>query len=303
MSRSVSEENPITMGHEGSGVVHEVGPAVTTLAPGDRVSIEPGTPCRRCKQCKSAYYNLCRKMRFASDPPFHGLLARIVKIPEDFAYKLPDHLDLQEGALIEPCAVAVHANRLADVKAGQTVLVLGSGTVGLLTAAVAKAFGAMKVFIADINEKKLEVARNLVKCDDTFVPDLKATPEGNAARFKQQAGLEDGADVVMECTGAESSAQTAVYAARAGGIYVQVGMGKPMQSLPLLAMCDKELTCKASFRYGPGDYDLALELVSVGKVDVKPLVSNIFPFENAPEAWECTRKGEGIKNLIQGVKD
>lgn len=291
------------MGHEASGIVHEIGSAVTTLSPGDRVAIEPGFPCRRCKLCKAGKYNLCPDMRFAADPPRnHGTLTRMFMIPEDFVYKIPDSLSLQEAVLIEPLSVAVHGVRLANLCPGQTVLVQGSGTVGLLTAAVADAFGARDVYVADINKAKLDFAQSFLGCA-TFLSDTGSLAIEEAARFKKEANLPDGADIVLECTGVESSARTGLYAAAAGATFVQIGMGNPDQSLPLGVMGEKELIMKSSFRYGSGDYDIAIQLLESGKVKVKSMISSTVPFEKATEAWEKTRRGDGIKNLIQGVQD
>ncbi|KAJ5579744.1 GroES-like protein [Penicillium hispanicum] len=301
--RMVSEEQPLVMGHEASGIVDSVGPAVTKVVPGDRVAIEPGFSCRRCKQCKAGRYNLCADMKFAADPPDnHGTLTRMFRVPEDFVYQLPETVSLEEGVLVEPLSVAVHGARLAGVTAGQTVLVQGSGTIGLLAAAVVKAFGAKEVVVSDINQAKLDFARGLVGCK-SFMPDLKSTPQQEADRMKKAMGLEEGVDVVLECTGVESSVQTGIYASGPGGVVVQIGLGKPALTLPILDMCEKETVFKTAWRYAPGDYEVALSLLSSGRVSVKSLISTIVPFERAPEAWEMTKNGHGIKNLIQGVQD
>ncbi|CAI7624317.1 unnamed protein product [Penicillium pancosmium] len=297
--RMVSDEEPLVMGHEASGVVHSIGTAVTKVVPGDRVAIEPGFSCRRCKQCKAGKYNLCPQMQFAADPPGnHGTLTRLFRTPEDFVYRIPETVSLEEGVLIEPLSVAVHGARLADLTPGQTVLVQGSGTIGLLAAATAKAFGAKEVFISDINPAKLEFARDFVGCR-TFMPDVKSQPEEEAERMKKELDLGEGVDVVLECTGVESSVQTGIYASGPGGVVVQIGLGKPDLRVPILNMCEKETVLKTGWRYGPGDYEVALGLLSSGRVEVKSLISKIVPFEQAPKAWEMTRRGEGIKNLIR----
>ena len=289
------------MGHEASGIIHEVGTAVTSLKPGDRVAIEPGFPCRHCKHCKTGRYNICVGMKFAADPPTDGNLARFYKLPQDFVHKIPDGVSLEEAVLVEPLSVAVHVVRLADIKPGQTVLVQGSGTIGLLTAATAKAYGAKKVIIADINKAKLDFASKFVNCI-TFHTDVSSSPRHEAERQWQEAGVED-VDVVFECTGVELSIQTCFYALGRGGTMIQVGMGKPFVNVPLLDVCEKEMVLKVSFRYGPLDYETALHLLESEKVSVKPLISSTVPFEKASEAWEMTRKGLGIKNLIQGPQD
>jgi len=303
VTRKVSEEVPLVMGHEASGIVHSIGSAVTTLKPGDRVAIEPGFSCRRCKQCKAGRYNLCPEMKFAADPPHtHGTLSRFFRIPEDFAYKIPDNLSLQEAALVEPLGVAVHGVRLSELRPGQSVLVLGSGTIGLLAAAAARAFGANTIHIADISERKLEFAKSFLGCA-TLSPDLTSTPSKDAERFKEEMGEKHGVDIVLECTGVESSAQTGLHALAVGGTFVQIGLGKADQTLPLGMMCEKEAVVKTAFRYAPGDYEIALELLAAGKVTLKPLISSTVPFERASEAWERTARGEGIKNLIEGLSD
>ena len=301
---SVSDKKPIVMGHEASGTVHRIGSAVTTLKAGDQVALEPGFPCRRCVRCKEGSYNLCPDMRFAASPPdAHGVLCKFFRLPEDFVYKLPQGVGLEEGALVEPTAVAVHMNRLVDVGVGDKVVVFGAGTVGLLCAAVAKAFGARKIVLVDILEKKLEFAKKFVAGCETFIPGKGVGAEENAKKLTEQFGLEDGADVVLEATGAEPCIQTGVFVVRSGGRYVQGGLGKPMCDFPIVLMSAKELTMKGCFRYYGGDFRIALDLISGGKLAVKELITKRMDFEQATEAWETTKRGEGIKTLIRGVKD
>ncbi|KAJ6441355.1 general alpha-glucoside permease [Purpureocillium lavendulum] len=241
-------------------------------------------------------------MQFASDPPTDGMLCRYFKTQEDFLYRIPDHMSLQEGVLLEPLSVAVHSVRLSGLRPGQSVLIQGSGTIGLLTAATAAAFGASNIFISDINESRLEFAKTFVQCT-TFQPIAEATPADEAARFRTDVNIKDGVDVVLECTGVESSTQSGLHIIAAGGTFVQVGMGKPYQSLPLMVMSEKEITFKSAFRYGAGDYQTALELLKSRRVSVKPLIGATVPFEKAEEAWAMTQRGEGIKNLIKGLDD
>ena len=297
--------HPLVMGHEASGTIHEVGSAVTHLKPGDNVALEPGRPCRTCVRCKEGLYNLCTRMLYAAAPQnggMHGTLTKFFKQPADFCYKLPEGLSLEEGVLIEPTAVAVHAVRMVNVKPGQSVVVFGSGTVGLLCAAVAKAYGASKVVAVDILDSKLEFAEDYLK-RATFKPDIKVSAEDNAAKMVNVHSLGLGADAVIEASGAEASVNTAMHVLRTGGQYVQTGLGRSPISFPILAMSEKELHCHGAFRYGTGDYETALSLVSGGQVSLKGLISSVTPFEQATVAWEKTKKGEGIKNMIRGVID
>lgn len=302
------------MGHEASGTIHSTGPSVTTVKKGDHVAIEPGVPCHRCKACKDGSYNLCSKIKFAAAPPdCDGMLVKYYVVPEDFVHRVGREgkeggVSLQEAVLVEPLAVAVHAIRLMDVRPGETVAVFGSGTVGLLCAAVAKIFGAHRVVLVDVLERKLEFARQYFdgKCE-TFVPDITADAETNSVRLLEQLGLVDdehtGVDTVIEASGATLSVQTGLLIAKPGGKYVQTGLGKSDIEIPLVKLSQKELMVRGCFRYSSGDFSLAAELLRKGLVEVTSLISSVSPFENVIQAWEKTARGEGIKNLIEGVMD
>lgn len=292
-------KDPMVLGHESAGVITQVGAAVTTLKVGDRVAMEPGVPCRRCEPCKAGKYNLCENMAFAATPPYDGTLAKYYDLPEDFCYKLPETLSLQEGALMEPLSVAVHIVRQARVAPGQSVVVFGAGPVGLLCCAVATAFGASKVIAVDIQQSRLDFAKEYATTS-TFMPSKVAATE-NAERLRQENGLGAGADVAIDASGAEPSVHTGIHVLRNGGTYVQGGMGRSEIQFPIMAACAKELTLRGSFRYGSGDYKLAVELASTGKVDVKKLITGTVKFEEAENAFKEVKAGKGIKTLIAGI--
>ncbi|KAI3318487.1 GroES-like protein [Xylariaceae sp. AK1471] len=296
-------KDPMVLGHESAGTVVEVGSAVTTLKKGDRIALEPGYPCRRCGPCLSGHYNLCPEMRFAATPPYDGTLTGFWVAPADFCYKLPESVSLQEGALIEPLAVAVHIVRQAAVTPGQSVVVMGAGPVGLLCAAVARAFGASTVVSVDIVESKLNFAKSF--CSTHTYVSQRISAEENAANIKKLAGLEEagGADAVIDASGAEPSIQTCLHTVRNGGTYVQGGMGRDNITFPIMALCLKEVTAKGSFRYGSGDYKLAVELVATGRVEAKKLISEVVAFKDAEKAFEKVKQGEVIKILIAGPNE
>lgn len=291
----------MVLGHESAGTVVQTGESVKTLKKGDRVALEPGYPCRRCGPCLHGKYNLCPEMRFAATPPYDGTLTGFWAAPADFCYKLPDNVSLQEGALIEPLAVAVHIVRQAGVNPGQSVVVMGAGPVGLLCAAVARAFGATKVCSVDIVDSKLEFAKNFASTH--AYSSQRVSPEENAANIRREIGCPDGADVVIDASGAEPSIQASLHTVRVGGTYVQGGMGKSDINFPIMALCLKEVTAKGSFRYGSGDYKLAVDLVGSGQVDVKKLISATVPFDQAEEAFRKVAEGKVIKILIAGPNE
>jgi D-xylulose reductase len=291
----------MVLGHESAGIVTETGSGVTSLKVGDKVALEPGVPCRRCDRCKEGKYNLCPDMAFAASPPIDGTLAKYYVLPEDFCYKLPEHVSLEEGALVEPASVAVHITKQAHVKVGDAVIVFGAGPVGLLCAAVAKAHGASKVVAVDVQQPRLEFAAKFA-ATSTFTP-AKTSSEENAARLIKDNDLGSGADVVIDASGAEPSVQTGIHALRVGGTYVQGGMGKNEITFPIMAACMKELTVKGSFRYGSGDYAEAVRLIGDGKLRVKELITGKMEFLEAEQAFKDVKAGKGIKILIGGPKD
>ena len=294
-------KDPMVLGHESAGTIVEVGSAVKNVKPGDRVAIEPGYPCRRCENCLLGKYNLCPDIVFAATPPYDGTLTGFWTAPSDFVYKLPDHVSLQEGALIEPLAVGVHITKQANIQPGQTVVVMGAGPVGLLCAAVAKAYGASTVVSVDIVQAKLDFALAFGSTH-TYLSQ-RVSPEENARNIIAAAGLGEGADAVIDASGAEPSIQASLHVVKRGGHYVQGGMGKADITFPIMALCAKEVTARGSFRYSAGDYKLALELVSTGKVDVKKLVSKVVDFAQAEEAFKEVKQGQVIKVLIAGPNE
>ncbi|KAI4525680.1 chaperonin 10-like protein [Schizophyllum commune] len=308
---------PMVLGHESSGVIHEVGPKVTNVKPGDRVAVEPGATCGSCDACKSGHYNLCPDVVFAATPPYDGTLARYYQVPSHLVYKLPDNMSLEDGALIEPLSVGVHSvAKLGQFQASQSVVVFGCGPVGLLCMATAKAIGASRIIGVDIVPERLEFAKKYA-ATDVYLPGKPKEGESqveyskrNAQEMMQKLGITDrgesAIDLVIEASGAPPSIQTGIYVTKTGGTFVQVGMGTPNVTVDIGAIGAKELTLKGSFRYGPGAYKLGIAFVRDGKIDLKPLVSHRFPFDKAAEAFEVNRKGKGpdgksvIKVMISG---
>lgn len=288
----------MVLGHESSGTVIEIGSAVKSLKKGDRVAMEPGIPCRRCVRCKEGFYNLCFDMTFAATPPIDGTLAKYYILPEDLCYKLPDHVSLEEGALFEPLAVAVHITRQSNIKHGDSVVIFGAGPVGILCAAVAKSLGASKIVAVDIQPNRLEFIKKFAGASTYMSQRISA--EENAANIIRENDLGQGADVAIDASGVEPSIQAAIHVVRTGGSYVQGGMGRDECTFPIMAACTKELTIRGSFRYKQGDYQTALELVSSGAVNVKDVISRTVKFEDALQAFEDIRDGKGIKVLIAG---
>lgn len=290
---------PYVLGHEPSALVLAVGENVKNLKPGDRVAVEPAIPCLKCEFCRSGRYNLCPISNLQSHglPPADGSLRRYYTHPSDFCYKLPENVSYEEGAMVEALAVVVHACRRVNVKVGHKVLVCGAGPVGLMAALCAKAFGASKVFITDINKSRLELAVKL-GIDGIYCIDPKTFVDKQAAKtIVQEMG--DSPDVTIECSGVGSSVSMAIYATKSGGKVGIVGLGPP-NTVPLSSAAMREVDLISVCRI-KDDYPLAIQLVSSGKIDLKPLVTHKFKIEEAIEAFNLLKSGvEGVvKVLIQ----
>ncbi|KAL4953258.1 hypothetical protein BDW69DRAFT_200269 [Aspergillus filifer] len=304
-------ESPIVLGHESSGVVVEVGSKVKNLSVGQKVAIEPGVPCRHCDYCRSGSYNLCPDTVFAATPPHDGTLSKYYITQSDFCYPLPYHMDLEEGAMVEPVAVAVQITKVGNVRPNQTVVVFGCGPIGLLCQAVSKAYSAKKVIGVDISQSRLDFA-TAFGADGVFLPPSKPEDvdesewsEKVAKMIKEKFGLGEGPDVVLEATGAQACIQAGVHLTKKGGTYVQAGMGKENVVFPITTACIRDLTIRGSIRYTTGCYPVAVDLIGSGKIDVKKLITNRYAFEQAEDAFELVRQGKEsvIKVIIQGYQD
>jgi len=271
------------LGHESSGIVESVGEGVTHLKAGDRVAIEPGVPCRHCLHCRSGKYNLCQQIQFLATPPFDGSLSTFIEHAADFCYKMPDNMTFEEGALLEPLSVGVHACRRGNVQAGSHVLVTGAGPIGLVALLVAKASGATKVIVTDIMENRLQVALKLGADLVVNASDPEAVTKVNSLGSITHT---------IECSGAESALILAIRSTAPGGKILSIGRSaKPMQTIPLFEAADKEIDILGSFRYHDS-YPTALELVASGKINVKPLVTHHFSFTQVGEAFETAETGK-----------
>lgn len=291
-------DGPLVLGHESAGIVISCGDGVRSLSAGDRVAVEPGVGCTTCDDCRAGKYNLCSDMRFAATPPHDGTLSKYYRVPEECCFKLPSSVSMRYGALIEPLAIAVHCCKLAGDMQGKQVTVFGAGPVGQLCSSVARSFGASTVVVADIVASRLDFA--LQKGATHTYQMQKISCQENATRLMAASEQHQGSDVVIDATGAQPCIETGIEALRKGGVFVQAGLGQPNIMFPVGLICDKEATFRGSFRYGPGDYKLAIALVASGRVDLAGFVTQVFPFSQAQQAFETVSQKHGIKSVICG---
>ena len=271
---------PLILGHECAGDVVALGPGVEAPAVGARVAIEPGIPCRRCSHCKGGRYNLCQDVTFMGTPPDHGAFCQYVAWPADFLFELPPHLTTEVGATIEPLAVGLQAVDLVGLKAGESVVVLGAGPIGLLAAGAAFAAGAGSVTAVDVIASRLEFAEKMGACRTV-----------NAAEVDVSHELADSADVVLDCVGAQATVDAAFDVLRPGGRIAWVGMAAAEVQVPMFRAQAKEAFITGVWRYA-NVYPTAVNLLAAGKLDTEPLITHRFPF---PEVEEATKFAAGNK--------
>ena len=285
---------PMILGHECAGEVAGVGRAVKGLKEGDRVTVEPGQTCGKCRHCTSGRYNLCPDVEFLATPPYDGAFCEYFVTRPEYAFKLPDAVDFEEGAMMEPLSVGMHAGFRGQVKAGQSVAVLGAGPIGLVTVQAVRAMGASPIFATDIDPFRLRKAKKL---GAAAVVNAKKEDPVEAIRALSDGGV----DVVIETAGTTATGQQCIEVVRNGGVVVWVGMSQETTfPVNVMAAICKEIDIRGIFRYA-NCYPPSIQLVAEGKIDVKSLITHRFPLEQAGEALEfnASPAKNRIKTMIE----
>ena len=278
---------PLVLGHEASGRVVGLGPGVSRLTLGQRVSLEPGIPDFTCSQCLAGRYNLCTGMRFFATPPIDGAFAELVTIHELFAHPVPDQLSDDASALLEPLSVGLWACRRGEVTAGSRVLVTGAGPVGLVTAQCALALGASEVTVTDVNRHRLQLAGEL---GVTTTVDLGTVSLAGS-------GVEP--DVLLECSGRPEAVIDAIPTVARAGRVVLVGMGADELPLPVSRIQEYELTVTGTFRYAH-TWPAAISLASTGRVQLDRLVTAHYGLDQVREALTANRNdAKTVKPMVR----
>lgn len=288
-------EPPFVLGHEPGGTVVEVGKNVTHLKPGDRVALEPGKTCGKCRFCREGKYNLCPDVVFFATPPIDGVFQEYVAHPEDLCFKLPENVSTLEGALIEPLAVGFHAAKQGDAHAGQTAVVFGAGCIGLVSMMALKACGVSRVYVVDVMQKRLDKALEL------GADGVINGKEDDVLAMAKELTDGEGFDLAIETAGTEITTNQAIQAVRKGCNIVLVGYGKTgMMNMMMSLALDKEVTFKTVFRYRH-IYPMAIDAVAQGKVDLKGIATHIFDFDDIQTAMDrsVNEKSEIVKAVVK----
>lgn len=287
-------ESPMVLGHEAAGTVLEVGAAVQNLKPGDRVCMEPGIPNPLSKASRLGIYNVDPEVRFWATPPVHGCLRPEVVHPAAFTFRLPDVVSFAEGAMVEPFAVGMQAVTKARIKPGDTALVIGCGPIGVMAALAALAGGAGRVIVADLVEEKLRIAGGY----PGIIPINIRSASLSAEVDKLTSGW--GVHVAFEASGSPNAYSGVFELIAPGGVLVLIGMPPEPVLLDVVRAQSREVRIETVFRYA-NVFEKAVALISSGKVNLLPLVSATFPFNESVRAFEraAEARPSDIKLQIQ----
>lgn len=278
-------KSPMILGHEASGVVTETGADVRHLSVGDRVCMEPGVPNFMSRETLEGNYNLDSDVRFWATPPVHGALRESVVHPAIFTFALPDAVSFHEGAMVEPLAIGIESAKNARIEPGDIALVVGSGTIGIMTAISALAGGCSTVLVCDVADEKLKIASSY----DGIIGINSAKQDLREAVLRHTRGR--GVDVLFEASGSRAVYPDIFRMCRRGARAVLIGMlNDPAPiDIPLLQVLG--LRIETVFRYR-NCFPRAVSLIASGKIDLKRLIGKVFSFNESVEAYNFAAQGK-----------
>ena len=282
---------PVVLGHEYAGVVEDAGPDAHSSHIGQRVAVDPNIACGRCFFCRRGLVHLCSNLR-ALGVDIDGGMAEYCIVPEGQVYAIPAGMQKETSAFIEPVSCAVHGIDRANVKPGDTVIIVGGGTIGLLMLQLAKNAGAEKIIVLEPLEQKRRIAAELGA--DVILNPREADPKSAVYDISPV-----GADVVIECVGKVQTMQLALELARRGGTVEFFGVSPVGEVIPVEPnqVYFKELTIVGSY-VNPHTFDRSIALLNAGTVRTDLFQIDSFPLEGALEALRYQREGITIKSII-----
>lgn len=270
---------PITQGHEVSCSVFGIGPGVEGFEIGEKVTVEPQIVCGECFPCRHGKYNICENLKVMGFQST-GLASEYFAVDAKKVTKIPNSMSFEQGAMIEPTAVAVHAAKRPGSVQGMNIAVLGAGPIGILVMQAVKAMGASATLITDISDYRLDVAK---KCGADYAVNTSNTDFNDAliAAFGN-----DKADVIFDCAGNDITMGQAIACARKGSTIILVAVYAGRANVDLAVLNDHELDLNTTMMYRHEDYVDAIDLVSQGKILLEPLMSKTYPFSQYMDAYQ-----------------
>ena len=269
---------PIVQGHEASGTIEEIGSQVEDFNKEDKIILLPQVTCGKCFPCRNGMYYICNNLKVMGFQT-NGVAQEYIVLSKEMVLKIPRDLTYDEGAMMEPAAVAIHAIGRGGNISNKKVLILGAGPIGNLVSQAAKGLGAAKVMVTDKSDFRLNIAKEC-NIDFTVNPDHEDLHKAILDNFG-----EDGADIIFECVGIQDTISQAISVARKGSKIIIVGVygGKPIVDLGLVQ--DRELSLIGTLMYQRNDFLNAIKLTKDGKLQLKKLITDEFPFSKFLEAY------------------
>lgn len=294
MGESYQLTEPQILGHEAAGVVADVGKEVKNLAPGDRVTIEPGEACFSCRWCKEGHYNLCPDVKFLSTPFNKGAFAEYLVMRSDLVFKIPDTMSYEVASLAEPLSVGIHACELVEARPGKSLLILGAGPIGLMALAAARSFGATDITVCDIQDNRLQLAKGYGAAH------IWNSTKEQPGDMLEKYGEVEGFDCCIETAGTGITQDLSISLTKKGGMIAFVGIPRETHvKLDVFDIIDKELSIKGVFRYA-NSYPAAVKILSGNIVDFTSLITKTFPLEKTGEAlrFALEEKMTSVKTVV-----
>lgn len=289
-------EFPHIVGHEGAGVVEEVGPGVTDVKPGDRIAVEPASSCGVCDQCLAGRHNTCRKLKFLACPKeLDGCLSEFIVMPEECCFKIKDSMTFDQAAISEPLAIGVYAVKNSIPMKGAKVGILGCGPIGLSVLMPALAQGAEKIFVTDKLDDRLEIAAKAGACwtGNVDKEDIVAKIAENEPELL---------DVVFECCGEQDAVSQAIELLKPGGKLILIGIPPTLDfwKLPTDIIRRKEI-CIQNIRRQAHSVQDALDMIDEKQFDVDVMVTHHFKLEDTKKAFDMVAEYQDgiIKAMIE----
>jgi 2-desacetyl-2-hydroxyethyl bacteriochlorophyllide A dehydrogenase len=285
---------PLILGHEFSGVVADVGTGALDFRNGDRVVVEPAISCGKCEPCSNGRANICLEIRLLG---LHvpGAFAEYVAVPASKCCKLPDSVSFDEAALVEPLSVATHAVNMTPTKVGDNLLVIGSGVVGLMILQVARLGTSGSIFVSDLIDYKLDLAKRL------GANVIIHSGRENVSKRVRELTNGKGVDAVMEAVGVQDTLQQALTVVKKGGEVTITGLLEQMMHVDIMKLVTNEITMRGGYLYSSAEFKTSLDLIATGTLQLKPLITHSFPLRNIADAVDLLTEGkeQHVKILLK----
>lgn len=275
---------PVILGHEIAGEVEEVGKKVKNIQLGDPITVEPQTHCGSCPYCFEGKYNLCLQKKVMGTSEWRGSFAEYVVAPEDILYKLPEEVTYEKGALVEPLAVGVHTVKEAKLRLGESVVIFGAGTIGLVVLACLHVAGATKVVVTDIQEFNLKLASQLGATQTVNVN--KLSPKKAVDKLTGGRGV----DVAIIAAAVEGLVKEATQVVKKTGRIIVPAIFDEYAKVDMFPIVYGEQHLQGSWAYTKKDFTIAIDLLALGKVNLNSLITHRIPLDNAQKAFEVLDK-------------